>query len=358
MTTLHVTRDLPPRIRGGISTGVGGLVSHQEGDVAVVSFDGWGPRRSGPAVVAEETLDGRTVTVCRLGGADGLADARAFAVGLAPSRVVVHHAMLWRFGAGVARDVDAPADLYVHVVQGALRRARELDEPTGSERAQGMALAEARRVYVPGEAARVLLGTVDVAAAERATILPLPRPGPVPDRGLREPGRVLLVGRFDVLKGTADALDSLSFLIERAPGCRLVLAGGLPDNVRSERRWIRRWREEVPEVVAEHLEPLGWLGPDALSAELSRASVVLAPSHMETWGLAVLEAQAHGCPVVASDIPAHREHIEHGVTGVLVPVGASEALAVAAAELLADPEGARRIGAAARLTAPGARPPA
>lgn len=355
MTTLHVTRDLPPRIRGGISTGVGGLVAEDDA-AAVVSFDGWGPRRSGPAEVAEETLGGRSVTVCRLGGADGLADARAFALAQRPDRVVVHHAMLWRFGAGVARDLDVPADLYVHVVQGALRRARDLDEPTGSERAQIQALAEARRVLLPGEAARALLAEVEPAAAARARIVPLPRPSPVPERGPREPGRVLVVGRFDVLKGTSDALDALSFLIERAPGCRLVLAGGLPDNLRSERRWIRRWREEVPVVVSEHLEPLGWLAPAALSAELSRASVVLAPSRMETWGLAVLEAQAHGCAVVASDIPAHREHIVDGVTGVLVPVGAPEALAIAAADLLADPERARRIGAAARLSAPGAGP--
>src|SRR5438046_2556173 len=39
-------------------------------------------------------------------------------------------------------------------------------------------------------------------------------------------------------------------------------------------------------------------------------------------GSAILEAMAAGIPVVASDIPAHRELVVAGQTGFLVPVGA------------------------------------
>lgn len=334
--TLHITRDLPPRVRGGISTAVGALVAQELDLAGVVSFDGWRPSFSGGGA----EIDG---AVCRLSGPDGLEQAFAFAVARQPQRLVVHHAMLWAFARRVRDATGARAVLFAHVAQGALRHLRGLEQPTASERAQEAALAEAEEVWLPSEAARALLGGLGAAHVVPIPMTPLPELSSAP-----EGGRVLMVGRYDALKGTADALAMLEPLLARNPEVRLVLVGGLPDNPKSERRWLRRWKETVPESVAARLEATGWLSPAEVMGQLVRAAVVLAPSHQETFALAVREAQQCGCAVVASDIGAHREHIEDGVTGLLVPPGDVAAWVVAVGELLEDPRKAQVLGVAAQ----------
>ncbi len=324
-----MTRDLPPRTRGGISTAVHLLAERDRADgheVSVVSFDGW--RKSADAGVARQEGE-----VCRLTGEDGLETARAWAIARHPDRVVVHSAMLWDFGTRVREASGARLELFVHVVQVALRERRGLVQPTHSELAQRRALREADGVLVPGEAARELLAVHHLEAAERADIASIPMPLASVTDSIREPGRVLYVGRFDVLKGTADVLA----MLERLPDHTLAIAGGLPDNPKSERRWLRRWRESVSPDVAARLEFLGWLSPEALASQYARAQVVVAPSHLETFGLAVLEAQKHGCPVVLTDIPAHLERLDHRKLHCLVPVGRPEALAQAVQELSGGP---------------------
>jgi glycosyltransferase involved in cell wall biosynthesis len=78
---------------------------------------------------------------------------------------------------------------------------------------------------------------------------------------------------------------------------RLVLAGPAG--------WGDRWQGTPPDprdtVAAGYLS-----GPD-LRRVVAGAAAVCMPSHYEGFGLPVLEAMATGRPVLASDIPAHRE---------------------------------------------------
>ncbi len=48
------------------------------------------------------------------------------------------------------------------------------------------------------------------------------------------------------------------------------------------------------------------------------ASVVVVPSHNESFGLVALEAQACGTPVVATDIGGLRTTVDDGISGLLV----------------------------------------
>ncbi len=64
--------------------------------------------------------------------------------------------------------------------------------------------------------------------------------------------------------------------------------------------------------------------------------------------IVVLEAMAAGRPVVASDVAGLPLAVADGETGLLVPERDPAALAAAVGALLADPERARRLGAAGR----------
>ena len=83
---------------------------------------------------------------------------------------------------------------------------------------------------------------------------------------------------------------------------------------------------------------------------LSIADLFLLPSEQESFGLAALEAMACGVPVVASNAGGLPEVIEHGVSGLLHPVGDVDAMAASGVALLSDPALHQRIADEAART--------
>lgn len=64
--------------------------------------------------------------------------------------------------------------------------------------------------------------------------------------------------------------------------------------------------------------------------------------------MVVPQAMSCGLPVICSAAAGAADILEHERTGLIVPPGDAGAIAAAIRRLHADPEGARRIGAAAR----------
>jgi glycosyltransferase involved in cell wall biosynthesis len=89
---------------------------------------------------------------------------------------------------------------------------------------------------------------------------------------------------------------------------------------------------------------------DDMPAAFMLADVVVhASTEPEAFGRVVIEAQAMGRPVLASDLGGPRETIETGVTGWLLPPGDAAILAEGIAYVLALPEAERlALGARAR----------
>ena len=83
-----------------------------------------------------------------------------------------------------------------------------------------------------------------------------------------------------------------------------------------------------------------------LAALYAGALAVVAPSHLEGFGLVALEAAAHGTPAVVSDLPCFAETL--GDAALRVPVGDAAALADALLRIGADDALRARLGAAAR----------
>jgi glycosyltransferase involved in cell wall biosynthesis len=92
---------------------------------------------------------------------------------------------------------------------------------------------------------------------------------------------------------------------------------------------------------------LGALGLDEIG-ELNAASDLCAwPAVNEAYGMAMLEAQAAGLPVVSCATRGVPDVVEDGRTGLLAPAGDDAAFAARLRELLADAARRQRLGAAA-----------
>lgn len=100
---------------------------------------------------------------------------------------------------------------------------------------------------------------------------------------------------------------------------------------------------------------LGALGLEDVAATYAAADLCVWPAVNEAYGMAMLEAQAAGVPVVSCATRGVPDVVEHGRTGLLAPSGDEQALAGLVRELLRDAERRSRLSAAAAAFAAGER---
>ncbi len=182
-----------------------------------------------------------------------------------------------------------------------------------------------------------------LAPAEKYSVIPngidVARYQAAPRARLFEGAPVLgCVGRFTPEKGHAVLIEAFARFRAAHPQARLVLVGFGP-------------------LEQELRERARGLGSSAVftgerdSAELLGAfDLYVQPSLYESQGLAILEAQAAGIPVVATEAGGVRDVVKQGETGLLAVPGDAGALARALLEMAADPARAGRMAAAARAS--------
>ena len=95
------------------------------------------------------------------------------------------------------------------------------------------------------------------------------------------------------------------------------------------------------------VELLGALPADRLAEVYALADILVWPAVDEAFGIALLEAQAAGLPVVAGKARGVPDIIGSGVTGLLPPGGNPDAFATAVQRLIDDSELRKSMGAAA-----------
>jgi glycosyltransferase involved in cell wall biosynthesis len=140
-----------------------------------------------------------------------------------------------------------------------------------------------------------------------------------------QPPEVLYAGRLSEEKGVLE-------LVEATQGIKLRVAGDGP------------LRNRVPGAR-------GFVPHDELQRLYAQAAVVACPSRREGFGVACLEAMAHGRPVVATPVGGLLDLVVDGETGLVVPPRNPPALRAALERLLEDPELRRTYGAAGRARA-------
>jgi glycosyltransferase involved in cell wall biosynthesis len=203
-------------------------------------------------------------------------------------------------------------------------------------------IAGVSEVIVLGEYWRRFMVTTLGAPRERVTIVHNAVPRPALARGKH--GRVrcelLFLGMVWKEKGIEELLAALALPSMAGAACHLTVAG-IGD--------IARYRERAQQLgVADRVAFVGWTDEHATQRLLERADVLVLPSHFECFPMAVIEAMAHGLAVVVTPVGSVQEAITDGDTGLLVPVGDSDALARAIRRLIDDPALRHRLGAHAR----------
>jgi glycosyltransferase involved in cell wall biosynthesis len=99
--------------------------------------------------------------------------------------------------------------------------------------------------------------------------------------------------------------------------------------------------------VAGRTAYLGALEPDGIAGLYGAADLCAWPAANEAYGMAMLEAQAAGLPVVSCATRGVPDVIEHGRTGLLAPGADEAAFAALLRELIVDPARRAQLGAAA-----------
>jgi glycosyltransferase involved in cell wall biosynthesis len=156
---------------------------------------------------------------------------------------------------------------------------------------------------------------------------------------------IMLPARLSPLKGAEDLIDAADRLRAMRGNDFLILLVG-EDNGSGYAEVLRKRIEKLGIGDCVHLAG----GCTDMAAAYKLASVVVSASiRPEAFGHAIVEAQAMGRPVIATDHGGTRETVIHGSTGWLYPPGDIARLTIEANKALnLDPSERAHMGMAAR----------
>ncbi|MGO4685551.1 GT4 family glycosyltransferase PelF [Hyphomicrobium sp. 2TAF46] len=155
----------------------------------------------------------------------------------------------------------------------------------------------------------------------------------------KRPSVIGMVARLDAIKDHDTLLQALSLVHLQVPNCELWIVGeGVLHAALKNQAWSLGIAEQVKFLGNRRDVPelLGQMDVYAFST-----------TNAEGFGIALIEAVAAGVAVVASDVPACREVLGNGESGIIVPPGDATKLAEALVELLQNQELRANICAAA-----------
>jgi glycosyltransferase involved in cell wall biosynthesis len=163
-------------------------------------------------------------------------------------------------------------------------------------------------------------------------VLPLPNGLPI----------VLLAARLLVDKGVREFVHAAELVNKTKMRARFVLVGEIdkfnPASIQEQE--LSTWKENGLVEL--------WGYRNDMENVLSNATIVVLPSYREGFPKILVEAASCGRVIITTDVPGCRDAIEKDVTGLLVPVRNTKALAKAVSELLNDPSRCKKMGIAGR----------
>jgi len=171
---------------------------------------------------------------------------------------------------------------------------------------------------------------------------PADRPVAWASLGLGGAHGVAVVGRIRPAKGQGDAVAALARTLPAAPAWRGVLVG-------EARGGDAAWLASLLTTCGGRVQAVGQ--QQDVRRYYQGATLLLQPSHEESFSLVLVEAMASGCCVVAARLPHYASLLEEGRTGFTYPPGDVAALVDVLLPLLREPERAAAVGQAAAQAA-------
>lgn len=151
---------------------------------------------------------------------------------------------------------------------------------------------------------------------------------------------VMLVSRLAAEKNLPLVIETFYAMRKVQPAAILVMVGDGPARASLQ--------QQYPDVIFAGMQT-----GEELAKHYASGDVFLYPSLTETYGNVTIEAMSSGLAVIAYHYAAAREHIQHGINGVLAPYADAAGFTAQAVKLMLDPaqiqilrEGARRSVAA------------
>ncbi len=153
--------------------------------------------------------------------------------------------------------------------------------------------------------------------------------------------RLAFVARLDHVKGVGELLEAVAELADEHPGLRLDVAGDGPGRAQFE--------DLAGSLgIADRVTFHGYVNQTAVSELLAAADVYVLPSFAEGVPVGLMEAQASGLPVIATQVGGVSELVIDKETGFVCRPGDREQLARRISMLIADSTLRRRMGTAGR----------
>jgi glycosyltransferase involved in cell wall biosynthesis len=130
-------------------------------------------------------------------------------------------------------------------------------------------------------------------------------------------------------KSVDHLLQALPAVLRQVPDLKLLIVGEGDDRSRLE---------EIAGMlgVSKAVEFTGFVSEEKKVELLQTMWFKVTTSSKEGWGLTVLEANACGTPVLASNVPGLRDAVKNGETGLLYPYGNVEELGKSIVSLTRD----------------------
>lgn len=157
----------------------------------------------------------------------------------------------------------------------------------------------------------------------------------------------LFVGRLEESKGIFVLLNSFRELVEKKQipaQIKLLIAGGSEADVDVKRLYPNH--PKLQKAIAGLEDRIKFLGPkneNELAALFKNAVATVVPSYYESFGMVAAEAQACGCPVIASKVGGLQDIVIPNKTGLHVTKGNISKLAESMYSLLRKPQMLREL---------------
>ena len=181
----------------------------------------------------------------------------------------------------------------------------------------------------PSEFLRRVFSAYGLTAVVIPNIIDLSRFAPNAPRSFGDAPQLVVTRNLEPIYDIPTAIRAFAAILPAFPGAHLTVAGSGPD--------LSRLRVLVSELgLNAQVAFSGRIDNAAIPALYAQADCLLNASTVDNMPISILEAFASGVPVVSTSAGGIPDLVEHGVSGLLVPIGDHQAMARELLRVLQD----------------------